>query len=53
MRKHLVLPFLLLLLLPASAMAGGAADVFGGYSFLRENVGSGVNLDGWNASLTG
>ena len=53
MRKHLVLPSLLLLLLPASAMARGSADVFGGYSFLRENVGSGVNLDGWNASLTG
>jgi opacity protein-like surface antigen len=53
MRKCRVLSCVLLLLLPASAMARGSADVFGGYSFLRENIRSGANLDGWNASLTG
>jgi len=53
MRKYWVLPCLLFLVLPASAMARGSADVFGGYSFLRENIGSGVNLDGWNASVAG
>lgn len=41
--------------LPAAAQAP-KAEVFGGYSYVRVNPGSGIdgiNLNGWNASVTG
>jgi opacity protein-like surface antigen len=40
----------------ASAQDAPKAEVFGGYSYLRLNPGSGfsgINLNGWNASVTG
>jgi opacity protein-like surface antigen len=48
----------LVLLLGASAMAQDTpkVEVFGGYSYLRVNPGSGfegINLNGWNASIAG
>ena len=41
--------------LPAAAQ-GPKAEVFGGYSYVRVNPGggdNGINLNGWNASVTG
>src|SRR5213596_2891209 len=48
-----------LCLLPLAAMAQDTpkAEVFGGYSYLRVNelsgLGIGLNLNGWNGSVTG
>jgi outer membrane protein OmpA-like peptidoglycan-associated protein len=57
MRKFFGL-FLLLMLLavPAFAQDYPKAELFGGYSYLRVNPGSGlpgVNANGWNAALSG
>jgi len=57
MRKSAAL-FLLVLLLAVPAMAQNTpkAELFGGYSYLRVNPGSGldgINAHGWIASLTG
>jgi len=54
MRK-ILLSFSLLLLVPLAAMAQPEypkAEIFGGYSFFRANP-DGINLHGWNASVTG
>jgi opacity protein-like surface antigen len=44
----------LLLLIPMAALAQGGypkAELFGGYSYFRANP-DGINLNGWNASVT-
>jgi hypothetical protein len=54
MRK-ILLSFSLMLLVPLAAIAQPEypkAEIFGGYSFFRANP-DGINLHGWNASVTG
>lgn len=41
-----------LVVLPARSVAQGG-EIFGGYSYLRSNTGSGFNANGWEGSLTG
>lgn len=38
--------------LPLPSVAQGG-EIFGGYSYLRSNTGSGFNANGWEGSLTG
>jgi len=54
MRKTLWI-FVAVLFTPLAAKAADApkAEVFGGYSYFRANEGFTLNLNGWNASITG
>ena len=53
MKKFAVFPALLMLLLIPSAARAQKIQLFGGYSYLRQDTGAGkVNLNGWEASAT-
>ncbi|HEV2424836.1 MAG TPA: hypothetical protein VGZ29_08415 [Terriglobia bacterium] len=55
MRRALVIVLLCAgaaVMLPLRSAAQGG-EVFGGYSYLRSNTGSGANASGWEGSLTG
>jgi len=53
MKKFAVFPGLLVLLLMPSAARAQKVQLFGGYSYLRQDTGADkVNLNGWEASAT-
>jgi hypothetical protein len=53
MKKLAALPVLLVILTLPSAARAQKIQVFGGYSYLRQDTGAGkINLNGWEASAT-
>lgn len=54
--RKIALPFILLATFSLLALAEDTprAEVFGGYQYTRVNIaGTGINFNGWNASVTG